>query len=97
MAVSGLPKLADFKKAIADVKAANTKYTTAQNSLKPSQEAIDKAKDAKDEADRKLKSLQNDHENKLYLNNPKYESYNNTYKETSGKAKSLENYFYSKY
>ena len=74
MSVSGLPKLADFQKAIAAVKAANTKYTTAQNSLKPSQEAIDKAKAALDTARDKLGSLQNDYNNKTYLNNPTCQS-----------------------
>ena len=96
MAVSGLPKLADFKKAIADVKAANTKYTTAQNSLKPSQEAIDKARDAKKTAEDKLKSLQSDYDNKSYLNNPTYQSAYDTYKTASEKANSLESYWRSR-
>lgn len=96
MAVSGLPKLADFKKAIADVKAANTKYTTAQNSLKPSQEAIDKAKSALDTAKEKFNTLQRDYDNKSYLNNSTYQSASDTYKTAQDKATSLENYWRSR-
>lgn len=96
MSVSGLPKLADFKKAIADVKAANTKYTTAQNSLKPTQEAIDKAKEALDTAKEKYRTLQSDYDNKSYLNNSSYQSAYDAYKTAQDKATSLENYWRSR-
>lgn len=96
MAVSGLPKLADFKKAIAAVKAANTKYTTAQNSLKPSQEAIDKAKGLLDTARDTLNSLQGDYNNKSYLNNSTYQSAYSTYQTAADKANSLESYWRSR-
>jgi hypothetical protein len=96
VSVSSLPKLDDFKKAIAAVKAANTKYTTAQNSLKPSQEAIDKAKGLLDTARDTLNSLQGDYNNKSYLNNSTYQSAYSTYQTAADKANSLESYWRSR-
>ena len=96
MSVSSLPKLDDFKKAIAAVKAANTKYKNAQDSLQPSQTAIDKAKTALDTAQSTLTTLQNDYNNKTYLNNKSYESAYNTYQDAFNKANSLESYWRSR-
>lgn len=96
MAASGLPKLADFKKAIADVKTASAKYKNAQDSLQPSQTAIDKAESALNKARDTLNTLQSDYNNKSYLNNPTYQSAYSTYQTAAEKANSLENYWRSR-